>query len=103
MSNFFLLQLEIGKSLEFCYDQKSVNYGISYETKKCVVGPPGNKRDVPLHLWYLCHRMRPPSEFGIDGGQTNPANEDLTIDNGVIRDQKDFTRRPVDSTLSLRS
>lgn len=68
-----------------------------------MVGPPGNKRDVPLHLWYLCHRMRPPSEFGIDGsGVTNPLNEDLTIDNGVIRDNKDFTRRPLDSTLSLR-
>lgn len=44
--------------------------------------------------------MRPPSEFGIDGGETNPANEVLTIDSGVIRDNKDFTRRPLDSTLS---
>ena len=30
-----------------------VNHGISYETKKCVVGPPGNKRDVPVRIRYL--------------------------------------------------
>ena len=32
--------------------------GISYQTRKCVIGPQGLQTDVPLQMWYLCTRER---------------------------------------------
>ena len=46
--------------------------------------------------------MRPPAEFGLavaDGGVTNPAAENRDKFDGVIRETRDFTRRPFDETL----